>query len=119
MPSASEEWLAGRDGTAGLGETPGWTGLARSVSMEGGVHDRIDHVFRDRISLRGPQRARRRAPRPWSRGAADHSAAQKRGPLVDGGNPGPQGSAARRIRYVDATSRNERRAAQDQERHAA
>ncbi len=24
--------------------------------MEGGVHDRIDHVFRDRISLRGPQR---------------------------------------------------------------
>jgi len=63
--------------------------VARALSVkciEGGVHDRNDHVFWGRISRCGPQRARRHASRLWPRGAADHAAARRRDPLVDGGN---------------------------------
>ena len=49
--------------------------------IEGCVHDRIVHVFRDRISLRGRQRARRLTSHPWPRGAADHAPAQATIPL--------------------------------------
>ena len=40
--------------------------------LEGGVHDKIVHVFRDRIFFsRGPQRARRRAAVHRRRGSDD------------------------------------------------
>ena len=62
------------------------------------------------LSGREPVRARAHSARAQSRGAADHAAAGSGDAAVDGGNPGRQGSAARRIRDVDATARAVRRA---------
>ena len=60
-----------------------------------------------------------RAVRARPRGAPDRAPARSRDAALDGGNPGRQGSVARRIRHVDAAARNERRAAQEQEHRPA
>ena len=54
-----------------------------------------------------------------ARGAPDRAPARGRDAAVDGGDPGRQGSVARRIRDVDAAARNERRAAEGQDHQPA